>query len=110
MACLSTPKKNQTLSERIKEVDSALKRLEQYLQTGTVRVGIGTNGALVFNGWQDRDGISDVCAFQSLSVQNSWVLRQSILKAEGMSGRKVNPKAIAAGYHSHDNGHTFSKH
>lgn len=110
MACMTKLAEGQTLQQRMTQVDQALKRLEQYIQTGTVRIGIGTNGAITFQGWQDRDGISDVCAFRSLTASNSWVLRQAVLRAEGMQGRKVNPKAIAAGMHSHDGGHTWSKH
>lgn len=110
MACMSALQPNQTLVQRIEQVDKALKRLEQYIQTGTVRIGISPQGAITFQGWQDRDNISDVCAFRSLSATNSWVLRQAVLRAEGMSGRKVNSKAVLAGHHSHDNGRTWEKH
>ena len=110
MACMTNLQPNQTLAARIDQVDKALKRLEQYLITGTVKIGIGQNGAISFGAWKDRDGISDVCAFRSLTATNSWALRQAILKAEGMSGRKVNPKAVAAGIHSHDGGGTWEKH
>jgi hypothetical protein len=110
MACMTALSQGQSLAQRMTQVEQALKRLEQYIQTGTVRIGIGTNGALVFNGWNDRDGISDVCAFRSLTATNSWVLRQAVLRAEGMSGRKVNPKAVAAGVHSHDGGKTWGQH
>ncbi len=110
MACLSALQPNQTLAQRMTQVDQALKRLEQYIQTGTVRIGISPQGAIVFQGWQDRDGITDVCAYRSMTATNSWVLRQAVLRAEGMSGRKVNPKAIEAGSHSHDGGKTWGKH
>src|SRR5258705_10840793 len=110
MACIGALQPGQTLQQRMTQVDQALKRLEQYLATGTGRIGIGTNGAITFAGWKDWDGISDVCAFRSLTATNSWVLRQAVLKAEGMSGRKVNPKAVAAGLHSHDSGKTWGKH
>jgi len=110
MACLSALQPNQTLVQRIAQVDAALKRLEQYIQTGTVRIGISRQGAIVFQGWNDRDSITDVCAFRSLQATNSWVLRQAILKAEGMSGNKVNPKMVENGTHSHDGGKTWGKH
>lgn len=99
----------QTLQERFKQVESALQRLERYLQTGSVRVNIGPNGAVAFQGWKDRDGLSDVCAFRSMSATNSFALRQAVMKAEQMSGRKVNPTAIQAGWHSHD-GKTWGRH
>lgn len=110
MACLSALQPNQTFAQRMTQVEAAIKRLEQYIQTGTVRIGISPKGAIVFQGWNDRDGISDVCAFRSMTATNSWVLRQAVLRAEGMSGRKVNPKAIAEGSHSHDGGKTWGKH
>jgi hypothetical protein len=109
MPCTSTLKENQTVVQRIAEVEKALKRLEQYLTTGTVQIGIGPTGAITFKNWKDRDGLSDVCAYRSLSVSNSWALRQAQLKAETMSGRKVNTRAVAAGIHSHDNGRSWGR-
>lgn len=110
MACMAALQPNQTIEQRIDQTNKALKRLEQYLLNGTVRIGIGANGAVIFQGWKDREGLSDVCSFRSLTAQNSWVLRQAVLKAEGMSGRKVNLKAVAAGLHSHNNGGSWEKH
>ena len=99
----------QTLEQRGRQIDEALKRLERYLQTGSVRIVVGANGAIAFNGWQDRDAISDVCAYRTLAVQRSWALRQAVARAEAQSGRRVNEKAIAAGYHSHDSGRTWGR-
>lgn len=110
MACIGALSKGQSFAQRMAQVDKALSRLEQYIQQGTVRLTIGVNGAITFSGWQDRDGISDVCAFRSLTATNSWALRQAVLKAEGTQGRKVNPQAIAAGVHSHDGGKSWGKH
>jgi hypothetical protein len=92
------------------EVKRTLKRLETYLSAGRVRVGIGPNGAIVFQGWADRDDVSDVCAYRTLALENSWALRQAVARAEATSGRKVNPQAVAAGHHSHDQGATWSRH
>jgi hypothetical protein len=112
MACESMVKPGQTLAGRMAEVKQALARLEQALTGGRVKVGIGSNGAIVFQGWTvtDRDGVSDVCAYRSLSAGNSWALRQAVARAEAASGRKVNAGAVAAGHHSHDGGHTWGKH
>jgi hypothetical protein len=109
MPC-ATPRKNQTLEQRSNEVQAALKRLERSLQNGAVRVTIGANGAVAFVGWNDRDDVADVCAYRTLAAENSWALRQAVARAEQLSGRKVNPRAVAAGLHSHDNGRTWSKH
>jgi hypothetical protein len=110
MPCTSTPRKGQTLAQRIDQVKVALKRLEQYLQSGSVRVSIGSNGAIVFAGWNDRDDITDVCAYRTLASENSWPLRQAVARAEAQSGRRVNPQAVAAGIHSHDGGRTWGRH
>jgi hypothetical protein len=109
MACYATLASNQTLAQRTTQVERALQRLEFYLKTGQVKINIGTSGAIVFSGWGDRDGLSDTCAYRSLSVSSSWALKQAVARAEAMSGRKVNAQAVAAGVHSHDGGRTFEK-
>ena len=109
MACMSTLSEGQTLVSRMAQVEKAISRLEQYLTQGRVKLVIGPQGSIIFQGWQDRDGISDTCAFRSMSATNSHALRTAVLRAEGMSGRKVNLKAVAAGVHSHD-GRTWEKH
>ena len=109
MPCDTRLRSNQTLPQRMAEVESALERLKRYLATGSVRVNIGSNGAIMFNGWNDRDDVTDVCAYRSLSATNSFELKKAVQRAEATSGRKVNPTAIAAGMHSHD-GKTWSKH
>ena len=109
MACESRMRQGQSLVERIDEVKKALERLERYLSTGTVRIGVGPNGAVSFIGWNDRDDVTDVCAYRTLSAQSSWALRQAAQKAEFQSGRKINPAAVAAGWHTHDQ-QSWSKH
>ena len=111
MACDTSLRQGQTLTERISEVKEALARLNQALTAGTVRVAIGPTGAVVFQGaWDKRAGVSDACAFRVLTVENSWALRQAVARAEVTSGRKVNTQAIAAGHHSHDGGRTWGRH
>lgn len=110
MPCYTRLLGEQTLPQRMVEVESALKRLERYLATGSVKINIGGNGAVSFNGWNDRADITDVCAYRSLSATNSFELKKAVQRAEATQGRKVNPNAIAAGMHSHDGGKTWSKH
>jgi hypothetical protein len=43
-------------------------------------------------------------------AEGSPELRQAVARAEAMQGVKVNPQAVASGFHSHDNGLTWSKH
>lgn len=107
MPCDTKLAPNQSLTERGAQIDAALKRLESALQAGRVSVGIAANGAVAFKGWNDRDGVSDVCAYRTLASGNSWALRQAVARAEALAGRKVNPQAVAAGHHSHDGGKTW---
>lgn len=109
MPCNTILREGVTLEQRVKAIDVALKRLEQYLTTGKATITIGPTGSIAFKGWQgaDRDDVSDVCAYRTLSSQNSWALRQAVAKAEAMQGRKVNPKAVIGGHHSHDGGKTW---
>lgn len=110
MPCPEQRKKNQTLKQREREVNEALKRLERHLQTGLVKVQIGQQGAVAFSGWKDRDDVTDVCAYRMLTLSNSWELKQAVKRAEMLSGKKVNVQAVANGVHSHDGGHTWSRH
>jgi hypothetical protein len=91
------------------QVEKAIRRLETQLGTGQVKVGIAPNGAVVFQGWADRDDIVDACAFRTLQAQSSFALRQAIARAEATSGRRVNANAVAMGLHSHDGGRTWDK-
>lgn len=110
MPCDSTPRNpEQTIQERIREAERALKRLEAKLASNLVKVTIGPTGAVAFSGWTDRDGISDVCAYRSLTATGSSALRMAVARAEAMQGRKVDPRAVAAGVHSHDFGQTWNK-
>lgn len=109
MPCNTQLRAGQTLLQRQAQVEAALARLRRYLTSGAVKIGIGPTGAISFQGWQDRDDLSDVCAFRSLQVSGSWELKQAVMRAEAMSGRKVNPQAVAAGHHSHDGGNTWHK-
>lgn len=109
MPCDTRLREGQTLVDRNAQVKRALARLEAALKGGAVKVNIGSNGAIAFTGWKDRDDVSDVCAYRTLTAGNSWELRQAVAKAEAMQGRKVNPHAVGAGIHSHDGGKTWDK-
>ncbi len=105
MPCMTQPNLTPTAKQAQAE---AVKRLETALGAGAVKVVIGNNGALAFNGWTERGGVSDLCAYRALS--NSPALRKAIARAEAMSGRTLNRQAIAAGHHSHDGGHSWGQH
>jgi len=111
MPCDTRIREGQTFVERVSEVKQALARLERYLATGSVTIGIAPNGAVTFKGWQaDRADVTDVCAFRTLSAASSWALKQAVARAEAMTGRKVNAQAVAAGWHTHDAGKTWGTH
>jgi hypothetical protein len=107
MPCDTRLRENQTIKQREREVNEALARLEQFLTSGTVSVNIGQNGAVAFKGWQDQAGVSDVCAYRTLTYKGSFALREAVARAERTTGRKVNTNAVGAGVHSHDGGGTW---
>lgn len=110
MACDTMRKPNQTIVQRATEVETALRKLKADLLTGRVQVKIAPNGAIAFAGAGVTGDLTDACAYRILSFQNSGELRSAIARAEAQSGRKVNPRAIAAGHHSHNGGNTWDKH
>lgn len=110
MPCDYVRNAQQTEAARKAEVKEALARLERSLKSGQVDIKISPTGAVAFGSWNDRDGVTDVCAYRKLTARNSWALRQAIAKAEARTGRKVNPRVVASGLHSHDNGKTWSTH
>ena len=107
MACESMRRPNQSVEQRKSAIKIALKKLETQLQAGRVNVAISPQGAVAFNGWQERDDVTDACAYRALTAEGSWALKQAVAKAEAMSGRKVSASAVASGQHSHDGGQTW---
>lgn len=108
MPCDSRIPKGVTKQQRQQQVKDAVARLEKALQAGTVTVKVGPTGAVSFAGWgKERDDVSDLCAYRKLSSASSWALRQATARAEAMAGRKIDPRQIAAGTHSHDGGDTW---
>jgi hypothetical protein len=107
MACETRIKEGQTEAERKREVDTAAERLEKAIELGTVKVVVGATGSIAFKGWANRDDVSDVCAFRKLTASGSAALRKALARAEVTAGRKVDPRAVSAGTHSHDGGKTW---
>lgn len=88
----------------------AIQRLRQMIAAGTVQVVVSSAGAIAFKGWQDSKGVSDICAYRTLTAQNSPELRRAVMRAEALAGRKLDQRTIAAGVHSHDGGKTWGSH
>lgn len=99
----------QSEAAREEEVDKALERLERALTLGEVTVRVGPTGSIAFVGWEDRGGLSDLCAYRKLSSRGSAPLRFATARAEAVAGRSVDDNAVAAGIHSHDGGRTWGK-
>lgn len=105
MPCLTQA--NQTPEVKARQ-RTALERLSTALQAGAVTVTVGRAGGVAFVGWTDREGVSDLCAYRALA--NRPEMRRALLKAEALSGHRMDPRAIASGLHSHDSGATWSRH
>lgn len=92
---------------------NALELLARKLKVGGgASVVIGANGSIAFRGWEgeERGGLSDLCAYRKLLATGSPELRTAVARAEAMSGRRIDGRAIAAGVHSHDGGKTWGSH
>jgi hypothetical protein len=105
MPCLTQP--NQTAEVKARQ-RTALQRLAEALAAGRVTVTVGRAGGLAFVGWTDREGVSDLCAYRALA--NHPEMRRALLKAEAATGHRMDPRAVASGLHSHDNGAAWSRH
>lgn len=112
MVCDTRLKPRQTLSQRADEVRAATTKLSDSLAAGRVKVTIDkATGAINFD-WDanERDGITDNCAYRRIMATGSASAKLAIAKAEQMAGRTVNKQAVASGLHSHDGGRSFHKH
>ncbi len=105
MPCLTQPAATAETKARQR---SALERLAAALQSGAVSVAIGRAGGVAFVGWNDREGVSDLCAYRALA--NRPEMRRAVFRAEALSGHRLDPRAISSGLHSHDGGATWSRH
>ncbi len=113
MPCDTKLRAGVTPVQRASQIGAALARLEKALGVGKAKVTIDKRtGALAFTGWtpEERDDVTDLCAYRRLTARSSWELRKAIAIAEALAGRKVSAQAVSSGLHSHDGGQTFSRH
>lgn len=112
MPCNSRLKPNQSLKQRAAEVQNVVSLLSRGLATGQVKVVIGPQGAVAFTGLttQERDGVTDACAYRRLMATGSALAKQAIARAELLAGRSVDRRIVAHGHHSHDGGATWHSH
>jgi len=109
MPCDTRLKAKQTIQQRAVEVRAMVARLSSALATGRVKAMIGPQGAIAFAGLSDneRDGVTDACAYRRLMVEGSALAKAAVTRAEQLAGRAVDKRAIAQGHHSHDGGQTW---
>lgn len=113
MTCDTRLKPRQTIQERAAEVRAAAERFARGLTTGKVRVVVDKkSGAVAFSGLteEERDGITDACAYRRLMATGSAAAKAAIAKAEALAGRAVSREALAAGIHTHDGVHWHHGH
>ena len=109
MPCDTRLKQGQSIKARAEEVRLAVARLQSGIINQRIQVKVGSQGAVAFVGWadQDRDGVTDACAYRRLMVTATPLTRAAIARAEALAGRQVDRVAVAQGQHSHDGGQTW---
>lgn len=102
-------RRNQTLSERKAEVKKAVDSLDRQLLKKKVKPVVGPQGAITFQGWkeEDKEGVSDACAYRRIMATGSSLAKAEISRAEQLAGRAVDKKILTTGLHSHDGGDTW---
>lgn len=109
MPCDTSLAPNQTINQRADEVRSVVQRVQVGLTSGTVKVKVGPQGAVAFDGISDaqRDRVTDACIYRRIMATGSALAKAAIARAEQLSGRTVDRQVIGQGAHSHDGGKTW---
>lgn len=112
MPCDTRLKPKQTIQERADEVRRAVGKIQAGIIQGRVKIKIGPQGAIAFDGVanDERDGVTDACAYRRIMVTGSPLARAAIARAEQLAGRSVDKRIIGQGAHSHDGGRTWHDH
>lgn len=109
MACDTKLKPRQTISQRADEVRRVVARVSERLASRLVRVRVGPQGAVAFDGLTDeeRDGVTDACIYRRIMVSGSAMARAQIARAEQVAGKSVDRCVLGVGTHSHNGGETW---
>jgi len=112
MPCDRQLKPKQTLQQRADEVRKMVAKLAAGLISGKIKAKVGPQGAIAFDGItnEDRDGVTDNCAYRRLMIEGSPLARAQIARAEQLAGRSVDRTVVGHGVHSHDGGRTWHDH
>lgn len=112
MPCDTKLKPKQTIQQRIEEVRRAAASIGQGLAAGRIKARVGPQGSVTFVGVKDeeRDGITDACAYRRIMATGSALAKAAIARAEALAGRSISKQAVGQGAHSHDGGRTWHDH
>lgn len=113
MACETMLKPQQTIKQRIEEVRKMVALLDKAIATGRAKIIVDrATGAVAFPGLtrEERDGVTDACAYRRLMISGSPQTKLAIARAEQLAGRSVSRQTLALGLHSHDGGASWHKH
>ena len=109
MPCYSTPRRNQTLTQRKEEVRKKVTLIDKLITARKVQVKVGPQGAVAFTGIsvEDRADMTDGCIYRMIMSSGTMAAKLKIQQAEQLAGVKVNKQVVAQGIHSHDGGATW---
>jgi hypothetical protein len=109
MPCDTIREENQTISQRASEVRKAVDTIAKGVATGRIKVKVGPQGAIVFDGIRpdERNGVTDACAYRRLLASGAASALAKIAEAERLAGRQVDRRIVGQGVHSHDGGATW---
>lgn len=112
MPCDTSFLPGQTITQRKDEVKRVIKTLDAFLTRGIVKAKVGPQGAIAFTGFpeDERNRVTDACAYRQIMATGSGLAKAKIALAEAMAGRPVNRQLVGQGVHSHDNGQTWHDH
>lgn len=107
MPCDTVIQRNQTREQRKAEVKKTLTTIQNAIVAKTVRVKVGPQGAIAFDGIENRAGLSDACIYRMIMISGTALAKAEIARAEQIAGVSVNRQTLAHGIHSHDGGKTW---
>lgn len=112
MPCDTKLRPGQTIVQRAQEVRETVRNVDALLRAGKVKVKVGPQGAVAFDGLtdQDRNRVTDACIYRRVMATGSPLAKAAIAKAEQLAGRAVSVQAVGHGVHSHDGGRTWHNH
>lgn len=112
MPCDSSFLPGQTITQRKEEVRRVVKTLDAFLARGIVKAKVGPQGAITFVGLPDdeRNRVTDACAYRQIMATGSGLAKAKIAQAEALAGRTVDRQVVGHGAHSHDGGASWHSH